>query len=145
MTTYITIALMLVYSMCYSQEDNKENVIKISSVTESEAFDKTLERLIESPYFVEFADKESRILQCKFMLKDRRLLAGKIGDIIHYNVLFRSTSDEGTLVYIQANRIEKSKSGSVEVSDYYNDDLGITRDRKFIDPLFEFIKNGFNK
>lgn len=144
MKRFLTIVFILFYSVCFSQ-NRAENMIKINGVTEIEAFDKTLERLMQSPYFVEFSDKGSKLLQCKFMLKDKRLLSGKIGDIIHYNILFKNANDGGTLVYIQANLTEKSNSGSSEIKDYYNNDLGITTDRRYIDPLFEFIRNGFKE
>lgn len=143
MKTYILAVLILFSSKCFSQEEIIENMTIIKGITEDKVYETTLERLIKSSYFITHSDKSSKILQCKYILKNKGWFAGKSGDIIHYNILFKNTDNGDTLVYIQANKTKKSKSGSVEVSDYYNDDLGIVTDKKVIDPIFQFIKNGF--
>lgn len=146
MIRYLTIGfLSLISTVVLAQNATSSNMIQIASSTPLDVYNRTLERLIESPYFLESADKESKLLKCKFVLKDNRMFSGRVGEIIHYNILFKNSNDGSTLVYIQANLTEKSKSGGVEIRDYYNDDLGITTDKKYIDPLFQFIRNGFEE
>ncbi|MFZ4262111.1 hypothetical protein ACFRAE_08710 [Sphingobacterium sp. HJSM2_6] len=143
MKNLLLLFFVLYFTQLMAQERGENNVIKINNTSELEAFEGTLERLIVSPYFIESVDKNSRLIQCKYLLKDKRIISRKIGDIIHYNILFRNTNDGSTFIYIQANRTEKSRSGGVDVSDHYNDDLGITVDKKYIDSLVQFIIKGF--
>jgi len=96
---------------------------------------------MQSPYFVVSASKEIGLIQCKFRLKDRRWCSDNSSNIIHYNLLVQADIDQSTVVNIQANNIEKKLA-----SEYYREnDLGVSTDKRYLDPLIEFVKNGFRK
>lgn len=145
MKKYLILFIAILISHLAAGQEEAQNTFKLPAINATTVFDTTLKRLMQSPYFVVSADKGSGFIQCKSMLKDGRWLSGNIGNIIHYNLLIQADADKSTIVYIQANNIEKTRSGGTNTRDYYDDDLGISTDKRYIDPLIEFVKNGFRE
>jgi len=81
-----------------------------------------------------------QIIQCKLVIEDKRWLRLKKGDIIHYNLLFSNESTKDTKIFIQTNLTTKSIQGTYDNSSYFNNDLGLTPEPKYINPLVDKLK-----
>lgn len=139
MKKYLILFIAILISRLAVGQEETQNTFKLPAINATTVFDTTLKRLMQSPYFVVSANKEIGLIQCKFRLKDRRWFSDNSSNIIHYNLLIQADIDQSTVVNIQANNIEKKLA-----SEYYREnDLGVSTDKRYLDPLIEFVKNGF--
>ncbi|MCT1530999.1 hypothetical protein M3B46_08340 [Sphingobacterium daejeonense] len=142
MIKYIISLFLLLYltSTTLAQENSKTTILEVASSHQDSIFDRTLSHLILSDFFVVSADKESGFIQCKLVIEDKRWLRLKKGDIIHYNLLFSNESTKDTKIFIQTNLTTKSIQGTYDNSSYFNNDLGLTPEPKYINPLVDQLK-----
>lgn len=141
MKKYLILFIAILISRLAAGQEEAQNTFKLPAINATTVFDTTLKRLMQSPYFVVSANKEIGLIQCKFRLKDRRWFSDNSSNIIHYNLLIQADIDQSTVVNIQANNIEKKLA-----SEYYREnDLGVSTDKRYLDPLIEFVKNGFRE
>lgn len=146
MIKYIISLFFVLYltSTTLAQENSKTTILEVASSHQDSIFDRTLSHLILSDFFVVSANKESGFIQCKLVIEDKRWISLKKGDIIHYNLLFTNENKEETKIFIQTNLTTKSIEGTYDNSSYFNNDLGLTTESKYINPLVDKLKIWLN-
>lgn len=123
------------------QEKENSFIIEIPSDNKESVFEKTLISLIKSDYFIVSTNKESGFIQCKKMLEDKRWISTTKGKVIHYNLLVSSGKTGKTDIIIQANLTDKRLTGTPANPGYFNEDLGVTDDSKYIEPIIKFLES----
>ncbi|MBZ4187632.1 hypothetical protein [Niabella beijingensis] len=124
-------------------QTNKNHFVDLPSPHQDTTFERVLQLLLSSDYFVLSADKSSGLIQCKIVMDDNKskvFTKLKI-DILEYNLLIQNNRNKGSRIYIQANVKQKIRSPKVNDDGIYIDDNGVTKNPKYYDPIIAFLKS----
>lgn len=127
--------LCLMISSILSFSQTKLPSLTIENTDQSATFDKLVELLGDSDYFIQNMEKDAGFIQVKSVIKKRGIFAKRAGNKIIYNILLKPTGEGATQIRLQANR---------EISDrtedgYYYRDEGVSDDPKDYEELLTFI------
>lgn len=124
-------------------QTNKNYFVDLPSAHQDTTFERVLQLLLSSDYFILSADKSSGLIQCKIVMTDSKskIFTKLKIDILEYNLLIQNNRNKGSRIYIQANFKQKIRSAKVNDDGIYIDDNGVNQNPKYYEPFIAFLKS----
>ncbi len=136
----IQVFLVLLLSSGYVARAQSKSPFYLD-ISGSTVENQTLQSLMDSQYFIQFANKDVGLIRCKTVLKYKHVFSHKDGDVLEFNLLVQNIHSDTVRIQLQANLTEKQRTGSVGNMGYHNNDQGITYESKYYKEILAFLKS----
>lgn len=141
LTILIGVIGSLYMATAFAQKGSDEAPSKaiIVSAEKDDAFDRTVDRLLETGRFIRSVDKDAGFIQARVFLKDRRVISAKKGERQTLNLVLRP-NHSGTKIVLQIYSEDYLFGGDVGNRNYYYEENGIVDDDAVYQEILEDLR-----
>jgi len=129
----LTLLMMVIGSLymttAFAQKESDDAPLKaiIVNAEKDIAFDRVVDRLLETDFVIQSVDKDAGFIQARAFFKDRRILSSKKGERRTLNFVLRPHRS-GTKIVLQIYSEDYRFEGDVGNRNYYYEENGIMDD-----------------
>lgn len=147
----LTVVLLLFGSLgisaAFAQKKAKDEVplktIRVG-VERGDAFDRAVDYLQESGFFIQSVDKDSGFIQARVFVKDRRIISTTKGERRTFNFVFRPDG-ASTKISVRIFHEDLRFSGDVGNRTYYYEEEDLLDDDDAYQEILEALRSGIER
>lgn len=145
--TILTVIMGFLYiATAFAQKESDDAALKaiIVNVEKDSAFDRVVDRLLETDFVIRSVDKDAGFIQARVFFKDRRILSARKGERRTLNFVLRPNRS-GTKIVLQIYSEDYRFGGDVGNRNYYYEENGIIEDAAIYQEILEDLRQSIER